>query len=250
MNSLLYELPLVFVSGILGSAHCIGMCGAISATMSLGTSTVRGAMVRQLLWSLGRVFTYSFLGMVAGFAGARLSQSQFLSSQSRVVNLQAVFAVLAGILLIIQGLMSTGWLRRRVTGQSSCVTASLFGSFLRGGSNSGVLIAGLLTGFLPCGLVYSFLALAAATSSVWKGPILMTAFGLGTLPVMLLTGVGLNLASLRLRQRLMKAAAVCVLLTGILTVGRGLAFASHSENEKPEHACPLCKEAPSDYPAR
>ena len=99
---------------------------------------------------------------------------------------------------------------------------------------------GILTGFLPCGLVYSFLALAAATASVWKGPLLMVAFGLGTLPVMLITGAGLTVASLRLRQRLMKAAAVCVLITGVLTVTRGIAFAANTTAETPEEACPFC----------
>ena len=68
MNSLIYELPLVFISGMLGSAHCIGMCGAISAMMNLGTTGVLSALERQALWSIGRVFTYAFLGMVVGFA--------------------------------------------------------------------------------------------------------------------------------------------------------------------------------------
>ncbi|MFY9254825.1 MAG: sulfite exporter TauE/SafE family protein [Fuerstiella sp.] len=245
MNSLVYELPLVFVSGVLGSAHCIGMCGAISATMNIGAKGIQGALIRQILWSIGRTFTYAFLGMLAGFSGARLTRSDYLSAQTSVINYQAAFAILAGLLLMMQGLIATGWIRRRknirqIGGQTSCLTASIFGSFLRGGSNVGVFVAGILTGFLPCGLVYSFLALAAATASVWKAPLLMTAFGLGTVPVMLVTGVGLTMASLKMRQRLMKAAAVCVLVTGVLAVGRGIAFAANSNSEKPQEACPFC----------
>ncbi len=242
MNSLVYELPLVFTSGILGSAHCIGMCGPISATMNLGTTSVRGALSRQVFWSGGRVFTYAFLGMVAGFAGARLSQSALLPSQTGMVRFQAAFAVVAGLLLMFQGLLATGWLKRKRTRQGGCLTASVFGRFLQGGSTLNVLIAGVMTGFLPCGLVYSFLALAAANASVWKGPLLMTAFGLGTIPVMLVTGAGLSLASLTRRQQLMKLAAICVLVTGVLTMGRGLAFAASSASESPEQACPLCHE--------
>ena len=60
MNSLMYELPLVFVSIVLGAAHCIRMCGAISATMNLGTTGIRSVLERQLLWSIGRIFTYAF----------------------------------------------------------------------------------------------------------------------------------------------------------------------------------------------
>lgn len=242
MNSLLYELPLVFVSGVLGSAHCIGMCGAISAMMNLGTTGVRGALERQMLWSVGRTFTYAFLGMVAGYAGLRFTNSEFLSSRTSIVGIQAAFAILAGILLVIQGMLAAGWFRKSVKG-GSCLTATIFGKFLRGGSRTGVFVAGIATGFLPCGLVYSFLALAAASSSVWKGPLLMTAFGLGTIPVMLVTGAGLTLASLQFRQRLMKAAAICVLITGLLTVGRGIAFAANASAESPEEACPFCEAA-------
>ncbi len=244
MNTLIYELPLIFVSGVLGSAHCIGMCGAISATMNLGTTGVRSALNRQMLWSIGRTFTYAFLGMVAGFAGGRLSESEFLTSQTSVVSIQAGFAILAGLLLVFQGMLAAGWLTRKIKGsQAGCLTASIFGKFLRGGSKTGVFVAGILTGFLPCGLVYSFLALAAASASVWKGPLLMLAFGLGTVPVMLLTGAGLTMASLKLRQRLMKVAAVCVIVTGALTVGRGIAFAANSTSETPEEACPFCAAA-------
>lgn len=241
MTSLMYELPLVFVSGVLGSAHCIGMCGAISATMNLGTTGVRSALARQIFWSIGRTFTYAFLGMVAGFAGARFTESEFLSSQTSVVGVQAAFAIVAGLLLVVQGMLAAGWFRKKITGRGSCVTASLFGKFLRGGSHSGVFIAGILTGFLPCGLVYSFLALATASASIWKGPLLMLAFGLGTIPVMLVTGAGLTVASFRLRQKLMKAAGVCVLITGVITVGRGIVFAASSSAEKPQDACPFCE---------
>jgi len=242
MNSLIYELPLIFVSGVLGSAHCIGMCGAISATMNLGTTGVKSALNRQMLWSLGRTFTYAFLGMVAGFAGGRLSKSEFLTSQTSVVSIQAGFAILAGLLLVFQGMLAAGWLTRKIKGSGTgCLTASIFGKFLRGGSRTGVFVAGILTGFLPCGLVYSFLALAAASASVWKGPLLMLAFGLGTVPVMLVTGAGLTMASLQLRQRLMKVAAICVIVTGVLTVGRGIAFATNVTAQSPQKACPLCE---------
>ena len=243
MNSLAYELPLVFVSGILGSAHCIGMCGAISAMMNMGTTSKRSAMVRQLLWSFGRIFTYAFLGLACAVAGRLLTTSALLTSQTTAVNLQAGFAILAGLLLVIQGLAATGWLSKKVSGGKPCLTASIFGSFLRGGSATGVFVAGILTGFLPCGLVYSFLALAAATASAWKGPILMLAFGLGTVPVMLLTGIGLTTASLQLRQRLMKIAGACVLITGMLTIGRGIVFAARSPQQSPQEACPFCQAA-------
>jgi sulfite exporter TauE/SafE len=201
LSSLIYELPLVFTSGVLGAVHCIGMCGAISATMNLGTTSLHSALWRQILWSFGRVFTYSFLGMVAGFGGARLTRSEFLTSQTSVVSIQAAFAIVAGALLLFQGLVAVGWFRRSIKDGGVCLTASIFGGFLRGGSRIGAFVAGIATGFLPCGLVYSFLALAAASASVWKGPLLMA---------------------------------------GVLTISRGVAFAVSASVSTPQNACPLC----------
>lgn len=240
MTMPVWELPLVFMSGVLGSVHCIGMCGAISATMNLGTTGLRSSLARQLLWSSGRVFTYTFLGMLCGFAGASLSNSQLLASRSDGVAVQAAFAIFAGLLLVVQGLFSGGWIRRKPKAAGACLTASVFGKFLRGGSRTGVFVAGVLTGFLPCGLVYSFLALAVAATSIWKGMLVMAAFGLGTVPVMLVTGAGLTMASLKLRAQLMRIAAVCVLVTGLLTTGRGIAFAAAASTETPAESCPLC----------
>ena len=243
MTAHAYELPLVFVSGVLGSAHCIGMCGAICATMNLGTTTIRSALGRQLLWSAGRIFTYGFLGLAAGVAGSKLSRTQFVQSQANLLYVQAAFAVLAGLLLMVQGLLAAGWFpRRRSKSGSPCVTASIFAGFLRGGSAVGVFIAGILTGFLPCGLVYSFLALAVASTSIWQGLLIMVTFGLGTVPVMLLTGTGLTMTTLQARRQLMKLAAICVLVTGLLTVSRGIAFASSYEKSDQPPKCPLCVE--------
>ena len=148
------EFSLIFISGVLGSAHCIGMCGGIAATMSLGSRSVTEAMLRQGCWSLGRTLTYVFLGVMASAIGTK-----FLKSQDNAIWLQAMFAIVAGLLLIIQGLHAAGWLSWRVRRRSEipCVTRTVFSQFFRGGSSTGVFIAGLLTGFLPCGLVYSFL---------------------------------------------------------------------------------------------
>ena len=234
-------LPFVFLSGMLGSAHCIGMCGGIAATMSLGATSVGTAMARQLLWSAGRTFTYCFLGMIVVTVGSKL-----LNAGSQTLYAQAAFALLAGVLLIGQGLHAAGWLSWRVRRRTNkpCLTTSMFAQFLKGGSPTGVLVAGVLTGFLPCGLVYSFLALAASSGSLPQGIAIMVAFGLGTVPIMLLTGMGFSMATLRTRQQLLRVAAICVIITGMMTFGRGIAFASASVRAQPQTSasqlCPLC----------
>ncbi len=228
------ELSLIFISGMLGSAHCIGMCGGIAATMSLGTRSVTEALLRQACWSFGRTLTYVFLGVMAAAIGAK-----FLRSQGNAVWLQAVFAIVAGLLLIIQGLHAAGWLSWKVRRKSQhpCVTRTVFSQFFKGGSSIGVFIAGLLTGFLPCGLVYSFLALAASSGSVAKGVLIMLSFGFGTIPVMLVTGAGLSMATINIRRKLIRIAAISVVVTGLMTAARGMVFAMNHNNVQ---SCPIC----------
>lgn len=237
MMTLITELSLIFVSGVLGSAHCIGMCGGIAATMSLGTRSVGGALLRQGCWSLGRTMTYVFLGVIVSAIGAK-----FLRSQGNAVWLQAMFAIVAGLLLVIQGLRAAGWLKWRVHRHISgpCVTHSVFSQFFKGGSSVSVFIAGLFTGFLPCGLVYSFLALAASSGSVVKGSLIMLSFGLGTIPVMLITGAGLSVVTIGIRRNLLRIAGISVLVTGLMTTARGIAFAATSASQNPADACPVC----------
>ncbi len=78
-----------------------------------------------------------------------------------------------------------------------------------------------MTGLLPCGLVYGFLALACSTASLPRGAATMAAFGLGTVPLMVLTGTGASLVSMVTRRRLLRFAAWCVVLTGIVSLARG-----------------------------
>ena len=233
------ELAFILVSGILGSAHCIGMCGGISATMSLGTQSWQAAVTRQLLWSGGRIMTYVFLGISAAACGAGL-----LRSQSNTVRLQSILAIVAGVLLLAQGLHATGLIPMRLRRRKGppCMTRTLFSQFLKGGSGPGAFVAGLLTGFLPCGLVYSFLALAVSSGSPLRGAVVMLSFGLGTVPVMLATGTGFSMATVALRKKVLRLAAICVMATGIITMARGISFAVSRPERNEPLSCPFCIE--------
>lgn len=229
------ELPFIFISGVLGSSHCIGMCGGFAVSIGAASTNVRSNATRQLAWGIGRVFTYAFGGAVAGFSGARFA------STLPIAHWQAWLAVVAGVVLIIQGLLASGVIpRRRIRHGGNCLSRSLFAPFLTAPGYGGVFLAGILTGFLPCGLVYAYLVLAASSGGLWHGMAIMATFGLGTLPVMVATGTGLSLLSLASRGKLVRAAAWCVVVTGALTIGRGIAFA-RADTESPPGECPLCE---------
>jgi sulfite exporter TauE/SafE len=230
------DLPLIFVGGLLGSSHCVGMCGGFALSVGVGSPGVARNLARQVSYSAGRVFTYAILGAFAGFAGLWLSRKA-----GTLVHAQAALSIAAGVVLIGQGMKSLGWvpglgalLGRRAT--LPCASLSFFGPLLMSPRASAMFLAGVLNGLLPCGLVYAYLALASSGASLVGGVVTMAAFGLGTVPLMMLTGLGSSVLTYAARRRVLRVAAVLVLLTGFLALGRGVAFWHAGDSS----SCPAC----------
>jgi sulfite exporter TauE/SafE len=221
------ELLTALFGGLLGSAHCIGMCGGFVAIV--GTSGQPGCSVasRQILYNLGRVFTYTFLGAGGGFAGGYLSRFD-----SAMISLQQAFSIGAGVFMILVGAAALGWIpwRRMLPANLTGRLAAFFGSWLRLPGKRGLFLGGVANGFLPCGLVYAFLALAVASGGSMRGMLIMLLFGLGTLPAMTLFGCGSAVVGHRLRSRILQVAAVLVMVTGGICIKRGLADRSRCCN--------------------
>lgn len=227
------EWPLLFVAGLLGSSHCLGMCGPFALAIGGGARGWSENLLRQFLYTAGRLFTYASLGAFAGHGGARLAYFS-----GTLVNIPAALALIAGFVLCWQGLLATGVLHSATHGATPCMASSFFGTFLRSRSTSGIFLAGLFTGLLPCGLLYGTLALAASTHAVWKGMAVMAIFGLGTAPAMVAAGTSGTLLTVAFRRRVFTAAAWCLVLTGVISMARGAAvLASPAEKVA---ACPFC----------
>ncbi|MBX3433823.1 MAG: sulfite exporter TauE/SafE family protein [Pirellulales bacterium] len=234
------ELPLIFVGGLLGSAHCIGMCGPLALTLGAGARGAKDNLRRQVVFSAGRLFTYAAAGAAAGFGGLWLAQNN-----RTVVLSQAWVGIVAGAALVLIGLATAGILPRKalkLLGGVPCGAAAGLKSFLTAPHLSGVLLAGVFTGFIPCGLVYAFLLKALSTGSVLAGGLTMLAFGLGTMPLMIAAGAGASLLSIATRQRVFHAAAWCVVLTGAITIARGATQLSPPDGATTA-PCPLCEAA-------
>ncbi len=212
------ELVPTFVGGLLGSAHCIGMCGGFAVAIGAAERRPAPMLARQLLYSAGRITTYAFLGACAGTAGL-----QFAQHRVAMISAQQLFSLAAGALMLLIGLSVLGVLRVRwLSSGGHGLLAPLCAHFLDARGPLAVFLAGLMTGFLPCGLVYSFLALALASGSMTSGLLLMTAFGLGTVPSMIATGAGGLLLSPLWRARVFRLAACFVILLGGITIRRAL----------------------------
>jgi sulfite exporter TauE/SafE len=227
---------MILVGGLLGSGHCLGMCGGFALSLGSHSPSLTKNLLRQIIYSLGRVFTYSFGGAAAGYAGWRLN-----SEMATVVNSQSLLSIIAGLLLVTQGLASAGVIRWRWSARRkpSCLGPGLFSGLLSASRAQNVFLAGIINGLLPCGLVYAFLALAVSSADPLLGWLIMALFGLGTIPMMVLIGCGGSLLRLTWRRHIVQIAAWCVVLTGLLAVGRGFGFIqgfSHS----PFPSCPAC----------
>lgn len=214
------EWPLLMVAGLLGSAHCLGMCGPFALAIGTAAPAWRANLWRQGCYSAGRIFTYAVLGAGAAYGGLRLAVAL-----AAWVNVPALLAIAAGVLLVVQGLFAAGVLpKRAVAAAAACPGAAGLRALLTARGSTEVFLAGLFTGLLPCGLLYGMLALAASTHDVVRGLGTMVAFGLGTVPALVAAGLGGGLLGIAARRRLHAAAAWCLVLTGVISVARGAGF--------------------------
>jgi len=160
-----------------------------------------------------------------------------------VVDVQAVLSIVAGVALVLLGLSTAGLLpalasRWRTT--QPCTAAKWLKTLLTGRGLASALVAGVFTGFIPCGLVYAFLAYAASTGGVLRGWLTMAAFGLGTVPLMVVAGSGGTMLSMSARARALKVAAWCVVVTGLISIARGTGYISWF-TDAAAGSCPLCR---------
>lgn len=183
-----YILPIIapmFLIGLLGAGHCAGMCGGIVAALGFATDSNQSRWPIILTYNLGRISSYGLMGALVGLLGQ--FGDQFLS-------LGPWLRAIAGLLLILMGFYLADWWKVLTVlergGQLLWKRLQPLGKGLFKVHSVGRgFLYGMLWGWLPCGLVYSALAFAGASASPGTGSLAMMAFGLGTLPAMLVGGI-------------------------------------------------------------
>jgi len=231
------DYVLVFAAGFAGSFHCLGMCGGFVCALG-GTARGRPSTVavRHVLYNMGRVTTYVFIGALAGMAGQAVTGAPTPGNVFVASPLGAgarVLAIVSGGLMVAMALQMFGVLRRfrpfALVDVAVTTTARRVGGLLAVGGTGATLALGALNGFLPCPLVYAFALQASATFDPLAGMAVMAAFGLATFPAMLAAGaIGKALAP-QWRSRTIRLAGGLILALGAITVARGLLpLASHA----------------------
>ncbi|NJX14947.1 sulfite exporter TauE/SafE family protein [Tamlana crocina] len=205
-----------FVLGLLGSLHCVGMCGPIAFMLPVDRTNNLKKFTQIGIYHFGRLLAYSLIGFVFGLVGKSLSLFGFQQQLSIIIGILMILAV-----LIPQKTLSKYNFSKPIYRMISKVKSAL-GHALKKKTPDTFLTIGFLNGFLPCGLVYMAIFAAIASGKALNGSLYMAVFGLGTVPLMTTTVYFTQLLKGTARQRIQKAIPVFVVIIGALFIIRGM----------------------------
>jgi uncharacterized protein len=228
-----------FIVGLVGSAHCAGMCGPIALALPVKKDSWLTRVSGGLIYNVGRIITYMVLGAIFGMLGKGLHMAGFQLWASLVIGILMIVMVI--VPLIFKKLPSLnhvfeGYSARMLNG---------FRTMFHSGGTFALFGIGLLNGILPCGLVYVAVAGAINTGDVVTGMLYMALFGAGTIPVMLAVSLAGSMISLNMRVLIHKLSPYVIVLLGVLFILRGLSLGIPYISPKAEALTPVVEKAHS-----
>ncbi len=205
-----------FIFGILGSFHCIGMCGPIAFMLPVSRNNPLKKFFQILLYHFGRLFSYSIIGLAFGLLG----KSFYLFGFQQQLSIVAGVLMIAVVILPSKRFQKFNFSRPlyKVIGK---IKSSL-GTALKKKTPDTFFTIGFLNGFLPCGLVYMAVFGALATQSIFEGSLYMLLFGLGTIPLMTTVVYFGSFVGGAMKKRVQRLIPVFVVLIGAVFILRGM----------------------------
>ncbi|MGM0545367.1 MAG: sulfite exporter TauE/SafE family protein [Bacteroidota bacterium] len=202
--------------GFFGSFHCIGMCGPIALALPGKNDFPFQLVVGRFLYNIGRVVTYTLLGLIVGLVGQSIALAGF----------QQLLSVVLGVIIIMGALFqfkpAQSWKNKLGLNQFyDWINQTIRTRFNKKGVGA-LFTIGILNGFLPCGFVYIGLAGAATTGTILQSGIFMLLFGMGTLPAMMAMALAPSFISLRWRQRINNWIPYLAVSFGVYLLYRGI----------------------------
>lgn len=205
-----------FMLGLVGSLHCVGMCGPIILAISAGRHAMMKMVLQRAFYHLGRALTYAIMGALFGLLGTHIKLS----------GMQQGTTIVIGALIVIWILLP----RKIKTKISQFVIIKkyneqikqLLSRVVRSGDSKPFLVIGLVNGFLPCGLVYAGLAAAVTSGSALDGALYMFLFGLGTIPALFAFSFLPQLRQFMPKINTRKLIPALAFVLGIIFILRGL----------------------------
>ena len=207
---------IAFMIGIVGSFHCVGMCGPLALALPLPNNSFMAKFFGAFIYNAGRIVTYSVFGLIFGLVG----------QTAALFGFQQWLSIGTGVLILLFILLPKKYKMQHVASNYSTRFFTKLrlqlGLLFTKKNNSSLFIIGLLNGLLPCGLVYMAVAGAIAAGNVGSSVIFMAAFGLGTLPVMWSIAFFGNYVGVSIRQKIRRAYPYMMGLMACLLILRGM----------------------------
>ncbi len=214
------------IFGLLGSFHCIGMCGPIAFMLPIDRQNKTKGFLQIASYHFGRLFTYSLIGLLFGFLGKGFYLFGF----------QQQISIIVGILMILLILFPRVLKKVSISKKISTLVLKIknaLGNELKKKGNDTFFTIGFLNGFLPCGLVYMAVFGAITTSNALTGSLYMFLFGLGTIPLMTAFVYLGNFTKGNFRKNIQKAIPILIVFIGALFIVRGLGLGIPYISPKP-----------------
>jgi uncharacterized protein len=215
-----YDYSMAFLAGLLGSAHCIGMCGSLASAFFIKFGDKGQGPLPYAAYHGGRIGIYMLFGMAAGLIGLVLSTTGIIGTT------QGVLQIVAGVFVILLGLdiLGVGPMKMSFTWLPLDLLRKRFVAATEKGPIAGSLMGGIINGFMPCPLTFAVAIKATTAGGPLQGAGLMLAFGLGTLPSMLFVSALFSKLGGKLRGQLLKVAALFIIGLGISTLFQGASY--------------------------
>lgn len=204
------------ILGLLGSLHCLGMCGPIAFMLPLDRTNQIKKLGQLTIYHFGRILAYASMGLVFGLLGKGLYLFGF----------QQKLSIVIGAIMIVLVLLPTKYIQK--FGMAKPIyrllskVKGILGNELKKKTPDTFVTIGFLNGFLPCGLVYMALLGAIAMGTAWEGALYMSLFGLGTIPLMTTAVYFSSFLKGTSRRMVQKMIPVFVIVIGALFIVRGM----------------------------
>jgi hypothetical protein len=212
------ELFAAFAIGFFGSFHCIGMCGPIVLALPVNAPSNWSFILGRVLYNVGRVLSYSFMGALLGLLG-----SKFL-----LWGFQQTISIALGIIIIISVLLPAKYkatiASHKLVQKINLPIKKSIGVLFSKGTASSLFLIGILNGFLPCGFVYIGLAGAIAAGDAISGAAFMMLFGTGTIPIMFAASIFGKFINLNVRKKIRKAVPALAFILAVIFILRGMSL--------------------------
>ena len=217
MMSLNAIFEIGFLMGLIGSVHCIGMCGPLVMALPIAKQTNFQKWQSILLYHAGKISSYTILGILLGLFGSQLplyGVQENLSIVMGSIMLLYVVYVFVNKPIFIPSFLQFNLLYTFIVKK--------MGLLFKSKNRAVFYFIGILNGLLPCGMIYVALTSALATQNILQGGLIMTFFGIGTMPALIMVAVGGQYFGINIRKKIQNLLPIFIFTVGVLLILRGM----------------------------